>query len=165
MTRPQRGASATAGRGPPLERIEVVIANRPEELARVAARLDDLAARRGLPPVAVADMNVALDEILANVLNHAYDDTGAHEIRIVLAVYPGALEAEVEDDGRPFDPLTVAPPDRSGPLAEREIGGLGIHFVRNLLSDVAYQRVGDRNRLVLTKTLAADPGTGKEGAA
>ena len=153
-----------AGRGPPLERIEIVIANRPEELARVAARLDDLAARRGLPPDAVADMNVALDEILANVLGHAYDDAGAHEIRIVLAVYPGALEAEVEDDGRPFDPLTVAPPDRTAPLAEREVGGFGIHFVRSLLSGLAYQRVGDRNRLVLTKALIAGPGAGNEGS-
>jgi serine/threonine-protein kinase RsbW len=151
------------GRGPPLERIEMMIANQPEELARVTARLGELAARRGLPGDAVADMNVALDEVLTNVLSHAYDDAGPHEIRIVLAVYPGALLAEVEDDGRPFDPLTVAPPDRTAPLAEREIGGLGIHFVRNLLTDVAYERIGDRNRLVLAKALIASPGTGNDG--
>jgi len=153
-----------AGRDPPLERIEMVIANRPEELARVTARLDDLAARRGLPPDAVADMNVALDEVLTNIFSHAYDDARAHEIRVALAVYPGAVQAEVEDDGRPFDPLTAAPPDRTAPLAEREIGGLGIHFVRSLLSDVAYQRIGDRNRLVLTKALVAGHGTGEGGS-
>ena len=153
-----------ATRGPPLERIEMVIVSRPEELARVTARLDDLAARRGLPPDAVADMNVALDEVLTNVLSHAYEDAGTHEVRIALAVYPDALEAEVEDDGRPFDPLTVASPDRTAPLAERQLGGLGIHFVRNLLSGLAYQRVGDRNRLVLTKALIASPGAGDEGS-
>jgi len=147
-----------ATRGSALERVEIVIANRLEELARVTALLDGLAARRGLPPDAVADMNVVLDEVLANVLAHAYDDTRTHEIRVALAVYPGALQAEVEDDGRPFDPLAVAPPDRTSPLAEREIGGLGIHFVRSLLNDVAYQRVGDRNRLVLTKALGAGDG-------
>jgi serine/threonine-protein kinase RsbW/sigma-B regulation protein RsbU (phosphoserine phosphatase) len=147
-----------ASRARPLERVEMVIANRVEELARVAARLDDLAARRGLPHDAVVDMNVALDEVLKNVLSHAYDDAGAHEIRIGLAVYAGALEAEVEDDGRPFDPLTVAPPDRRAPLAARKVGGLGIHLMRNLMSDVAYRRVGERNRLVLIKALAADPG-------
>jgi serine/threonine-protein kinase RsbW/sigma-B regulation protein RsbU (phosphoserine phosphatase) len=152
------GASTVASRARPLERVEMVIANRVEELARVAARLDDLAARRGLPHDAVVDMNVALDEVLKNVLSHAYDDAGAHEIRIALAVYAGALEAEVEDDGRPFDPLTVAPPDRSAPLAARKVGGLGIHLMRNLMSDVAYRRVGERNRLVLIKALAADPG-------
>jgi anti-sigma regulatory factor (Ser/Thr protein kinase) len=149
-----------AGRGPPLERIEMVIGNRVEELARVAAPLDDLGTRRGLPRDAVADMHVALDEVLTNVLSHAYDDAGTHDIRIVLAVYPDALQAEIEDDGRPFDPLTVAPPDRAAPLGERKLGGLGIHFVRNLLNGLAYQRIGDRNRLVLTKSLVAGPATG-----
>lgn len=162
MKRP-RGARAMATRGPARERTEMVIANRPEELARVAAQLDDLGVRLGLPRDAVADMNVSLDEVLTNVLSHAYDDAGVHEIRIALAVYPDALEAEVEDDGRPFDPLTVAPPDRGAPLAERKVGGLGIHFMRNLLSGLAYQRIGNRNRLVLTKALVAGPGTGNDG--
>ena len=148
-----------ATRGSALERVEIVIANRLEELAQVSALVDELAARRGLPPDAVADMNVALDEVLANVVSHAYDDARAHQIRVALAVYPDALEAEVEDDGRPFDPLAVAPPDRTASLAEREIGGLGIHFVRSLLSDVAYQRVGNRNRLVLTKALGTGRGS------
>jgi anti-sigma regulatory factor (Ser/Thr protein kinase) len=146
--------------GPPLERIEMVIANRLDELAQVTARVDDLAARRNLPRDAAADVNLALDEVLTNVLNHAYDDAGAHEIRIVLAVYPSALQVVVEDDGRPFDPLTIAPPDRAAPLAERKLGGLGIHFVRNLMSELTYRRVGERNRLVLTRNFARAPHKG-----
>ncbi len=164
MKRRAPGASAVASR-PPLERVEMAIANRTGELARVAARLDELAARVGLPGGAVADMQVALDEVLTNVLSHAYDDTASHEILVALAVYPDALEATVEDDGRPFDPLTIAPPDRGAPLAARKVGGLGIHFVRSLMSEVAYRRVGERNRLVLTRALAADPGHGDDRAA
>jgi anti-sigma regulatory factor (Ser/Thr protein kinase) len=162
MKRRQPVASALASRAPPLERVEMVIVNRAAELARVAARLDDLAARLGVPADAVADMNVALDEVLTNVLSHAYVDAGTHEIRIALAVYRDALEAEVEDDGRPFDPLTVAPPERRSPLAAREAGGLGIHFIRNLMSQVTYRRIGDRNRLVLTKALAGGHGTASD---
>ena len=157
MSRCEPGSGAVSSLALPLERVEMVIANRTEELSRVAAQLDELAARWRLQKDAVVDMNVALDEILKNVVSHAYDDADAHEIRIALVVYPDALEAEVEDDGRPFDPLTIAPPDRSAPLAARKIGGLGIHLVRNLMSDVTYRRVGDRNRLVLTKLLAAGP--------
>ena len=150
---------------PPLELIEMMIANRVEELARVAACLDDLGTRRGLPRDAVADLHVALDEVLTNVLSHGYDDAGAHEIRIALAVFPGALQAEVEDDGRPFDPLKIAPPDRTAPLAERKVGGLGIHFVRSLMSELAYQRIGGRNRLVLTRTFAGESRKGRDDGA
>jgi serine/threonine-protein kinase RsbW len=147
---------------PPLERIELVIANRVEELARVAARLDDLGMRRGLPRDTVADLHVALDEVLTNVLSHAYDDGGTHDIRIVLAVYPDALQAEIEDDGRPFDPLAAPPPDRSAPLAQRKVGGLGIHFVRSLMSELVYERIDDRNRLVLTRSFAGEPRKGRD---
>ena len=66
---------------------------------------------------------------------------------------PEALEAEVEDDGRPFDPLGVPAPDLQAPLPERRVGGLGIHFVRRLMSEVRYARVDGRNRLVLRKRL------------
>jgi serine/threonine-protein kinase RsbW len=154
-----------ATNAPAVERVEMVIANRVEDFARVAARLDDLGARRGVPGDAVADMNVALDEVLMNVVSHAYGDAAAHEIRIALAVFPGALKAEVEDDGRPFDPLTVPPPNRSAPFAARKVGGLGIHFVRSLMSEFAYQRIDHRNRLVLTRTFARELGQGRADGA
>jgi anti-sigma regulatory factor (Ser/Thr protein kinase) len=135
---------------------ELVIRNHRDELGRVAHALDALGARHRLPPDVVADMHVALDEVLANIIAHAYADREAHEIRVALEVSPQALEAIVEDDGRPFDPLTAAAPDRSAALRSRPVGGLGIHFVRNLMTGVAYSRVGDRNRIVLTKSLSAD---------
>ena len=135
---------------------ELVIRNHRDELGRVTRALDGLAARHRLPPDVVADMHVALDEVLANIIAHAYADREAHEIRVALEVSPQALEASVEDDGKAFDPLTVAAPDRSAALRSRRVGGLGIHFVRNLMTGVAYSRVGDRNRIVLTKSLTAD---------
>ena len=53
----------------------------------------------------------------------------------------------VEDDGRAFDPLARAVPDTGLAVEEREIGGLGIHFVRSLVQDIAYERRGPLNRL------------------
>lgn len=134
--------------------VEVVIATRLDELARVAAALDELAARCGLPVDAVADMQIALDEVVANAVTHGAPAQGDGEVRVVIAVQPGALEAEVSDDGVAFDPLTAAPPDRDSPLEQRRVGGLGIHFVRSLMSDVSYRRVGGRNVLLLRRQLA-----------
>jgi serine/threonine-protein kinase RsbW len=135
--------------------IDASIHNRREELTRVRDAVDRLGAECRLAAGIVEDMQVALDEVLTNILNYAYTDQGEHEIRVRLRIVDGALEAMVEDDGKPFNPLQMAPPDTRAPLRERRIGGVGLHFVRNLMTDVRYDRVGDRNRLVLTKQLTA----------
>jgi anti-sigma regulatory factor (Ser/Thr protein kinase) len=61
--------------------------------------------------------------------------------------------AEVDDDGRPFDPLSVPPPDLEKPIAERMVGGLGIHFIRNIMTEVSYSRAAGHNRLMLKRSL------------
>ena len=52
------------------------------------------------------------------------------------------IRVEFCDRGRPFDPADAPPPDLS------RIGGLGIHLVRNIMRDFAYQRAGEWNRIV-----------------
>jgi anti-sigma regulatory factor (Ser/Thr protein kinase) len=63
------------------------------------------------------------------------------------------LTAEIEDDGQPFDPCAAGPVDVEAPLEERRVGGLGIHIVRNLCTDVGYARIDGRNRLVMKMLL------------
>lgn len=136
-----------------MKTIDRTVAGDAGGIAMVMQLVDDLAAECDLPASAVTDMQVALDEVLANIVSYAHADSSTHDIRVRLSVTPGLLEVEVEDDGQPFDPLTVPTPDLSAPLAERQVGGLGIHFVKRLMSEVRYARVGDRNRLVLRRRL------------
>jgi len=56
-------------------------------------------------------------------------------------------------DGVPFNPLSEKAPDIDAPLEEREIGGLGIHLVRNLIDDVTYHRRIGKNVMTLTQHL------------
>ena len=130
---------------------ETTIANSREDLSRVTRIVDELARRHRLAPDVVADLNVALDEVLTNIISYGYDDDGAHEIWIGFTVEADAIEAEVVDDGRPFDPTTIPPPDRSASLHDRQVGGLGIHFVRHLMSEVGYTRARGRNHLRLKR--------------
>ena len=131
--------------------VETTIGNRRDELARVAKIVDDLATTHHLAPDVVADVNVVLDEVLTNIIAYGYEDHGAHEIRVSLTLDADVLEVEVVDDARPFDPTTRAPADVNAPLRERRVGGLGIHFVRSLMTEITYARVGNHNRLVLKK--------------
>ena len=133
--------------------VERVVANDSAGLEEVARLVDELAAAHALPSGPVTDMQVALDEVLTNIVQYAHSDGGAHDIRVRLTVSPEIFEAEVEDDGQPFDPLALPPPDLRGALADRAVGGLGIHFVRRLMTEVRYAHVNNRNRLVLTKRL------------
>lgn len=128
-----------------------MIGNDLRERPRVTAAIDALVARHHIPPDVAIDINIAIDEILANVINHAYRDDAAHRIHVQLAVVDSAFEAEVRDDGIPFDPMSVPMPDVDAPLAEREIGGLGILLVRNLMSGVSYRREGGRNLLKIVR--------------
>jgi len=134
---------------------ETTIHNRREELTRVRDAVDRLAAECHLAPEVVGDMQVALDEVLTNIVDYGYSDDAEHEIRIRLQVFDNMLEARIEDDGIPFNPLEVAAPDTRAPLRERRIGGVGLHFVKNLMSEVSYDRLGGRNHLVLKKKLIA----------
>ena len=131
--------------------VEATISGRPADFPKVSGMVDALAAAHRLPMDVVADMQVALDEVLSNIIRHGNGHRLAREIRVRVTLAPNVLMAEVEDDGPPFDPLTLPPPDLTSPLRERAVGGLGIHFVKHLMNDVRYAFIRDRNRLVLTR--------------
>jgi serine/threonine-protein kinase RsbW len=134
--------------------IELRIVNDLAALAEIAERVERFGADERLPAAVVNALNVALDEAVSNAINHGYDGGARGEIAVRLRRRPDSVLVEVEDDGRPFDPLQAPPPDLTSPLAERPIGGLGVHLIRNLMDEVAYARVDGRNILKLVKHLA-----------
>jgi len=133
--------------------VEIAIVNRGSEFARVVSLLDQFGKDHHLASEIIADMHVALDEVLTNITKYAYTDNAEHEIHIRFRVLDNVLEAMIEDDGMPFNPLTIPPPDTSAPLRDRSVGGVGIYFVARLMDDVAYERQGDTNYLILSKKI------------
>ena len=125
------------------------------ELARLASAFAAFAADHAVPADVVNALQLSLEEVVTNVIVHGYQKTGNKMVHVRLTAGPGELIAEVEDDAPAFDPLARAVPDLDAPLEERPIGGLGIHLVKNLMDNVAYQRDGNRNRLTLTKRWTA----------
>ena len=134
--------------------VELRLANDFDGLAGLADRVERFGAEQGLPANVVNAINVALDEAVSNAINHGYDAGVRGEIAVRLRRGADRVEVEVEDDGRPFDPLQVPPPDLSLPLEQRPIGGLGIHLIRNMMDEVSYARHDGRNVLKMAKHLA-----------
>jgi sigma-B regulation protein RsbU (phosphoserine phosphatase) len=57
----------------------------------------------------------------------------------------------ITDSGKPFDPTAKEEVNIHTEMAERPIGGLGIHLVRTIMDTVSYERKGENNILTITK--------------
>ena len=133
--------------------LSVTLTNQLIEIERLSGIVEEFAKRHELPLKAVFEINLSLDELLTNIISYAYEDTLLHPILVTLAVGNGSVTILLEDDGHPYNPFTAPAPDLTLPLQDRAIGGLGVHFVRNLMDAFEYRRERDRNIVALKKIL------------
>lgn len=133
--------------------LELVIKNNLAEIERVNSNFNTFAEQQALPAAVRQKINIALDELLNNIITYAYDAEGEHEIEVSIALGDQRLVITLVDRGRPFNPFAWEKPDTTKSLQEREIGGLGIHLVRKIMDDVSYERRIDKNVVKLVKRL------------
>jgi anti-anti-sigma factor len=123
--------------------LKVTIKNELNELVDLNARLAHFLEAHAVPHRAAYAVNLAIDELVVNVMRYAYVDDDTHWIDIELVVECEQVILRITDDGRPFDP-------RQGPsldlhAEDREAGGLGLILVLEMVDVLHYQRVGDKN--------------------
>jgi serine/threonine-protein kinase RsbW len=128
----------------------LLLDNEPFEVGRAATWLDTLLADAGLAPRVIASLQVALEEVLSNILGHGYADTGSHKIEVCVTADASAVTLEFFDDGIPFDPTQHEAPSADGNVGTSP-GGLGLLFVRRLMDNLAFERVDNRNHLTIRK--------------
>jgi serine/threonine-protein kinase RsbW len=138
------------------------VALAPPAVGQIAEALEAFCQAEALPEDAAWRLKLAMDEIVANVVSHGATGRPGGRIDVWFCRDHDMVEVRVEDDGLPFDPLSRPDPDVSGPLEERQPGGLGIVLVKGLLDEVRYQRT-TRNILTLRKGLDAGGNTGAAG--
>jgi len=131
----------------------IVLSNDRSEIVRLDRELESFGKNCGLSGKTLAELNLVLEEVVANVIFHAYDDNLRHEIVVRAISENKEMVVEVEDDGRPFNPLQVPPPDLERPLDQIRAGGLGLHLLRRFTSDLAYERTNNKNRLLIRKKI------------
>jgi anti-sigma regulatory factor (Ser/Thr protein kinase) len=133
--------------------LELTLHNRAPEIRRVHEALDQFAAEHRLPEAGLARLHVALEEHLTNIISYGYrpGQTGIIQIRFTLTA--SDLRVEIEDDARPYNPLEAPDVDTSVPLEAKPVGGLGVMLIRKSVDKVEYRRAGERNLLVLVKSL------------
>jgi len=124
------------------------------EIPRLNEWVEEVLTAAGVGPTPMFNTTLVIEEAVMNVIDHAFEGIAPpHKIELSLTVGPDLLRVELCDNGREFDPLTVPVPDITLSLAEREPGGLGVHFMRTMMDRVEYRREAGENRLVLEKSL------------
>lgn len=108
-------------------------------------------AEHGVAPEIAFAVNVSIDELLTNTISYGYDDSDGHRIEMTVRMEGSVLVVELSDDAKPYDPTAAPHPDIGAPIERRPIGGLGVHFVRELMDSFRYRRSGGRNIVTLTR--------------
>lgn len=127
----------------------------PGELARVEdmnASLEAVLLRHGIGQALRDDVRLIVEELASNVIKYGGDPSGMprHELSVHIGIDDDLLNLEFRDTGAPFDPTAMAEPDLDADILDRDIGGLGLHLIRNLAESVEYRREGPYNLLDLT---------------
>lgn len=123
-------------------RLPAIVGNLPAATEYVGGCAD----RAGVEPRLRFAALLSLEEAFVNVCRHAYRG-GAGDVEIACEQQGGVFVVELADTGAEFDPQSVPAPDTTAGIDERQVGGLGIHFIRSLAEGVTYRRDGDRNIL------------------
>jgi sigma-B regulation protein RsbU (phosphoserine phosphatase) len=104
-------------------------------------------AARETSPAQIGEAELIAEELLTNVVKAARQAGTAVQLSLACELTPDGIVITVRDDGPPFDPLARASPDLQADIAGREVGGLGIHLVRELAGACRYERSSGSNIL------------------
>jgi len=134
------------------------------ELTLTPLTLDRLAEIRGFLTTSLTELGLsdavdacvlAVDEVCANLVEHADVGTFPGPTRVSVRRSDGDAIVMVEDHGLPFDPANAPTPNLSADWADRPVGGLGWFLVKQVVDHLSYESTpvadGLLNRLTLIK--------------
>ena len=136
----------------------LVLANDLLEITRLADAIEAFCAPLAPGPKDLFALQLALEEVVTNVINHGFTDGAVHTFTVELRTRGRCVTAVVSDDAPAYDPLARPEVDTSLPLEARPVGGLGVHLVKKLVDTEHYDRRDGRNVLALSRTFGPPAG-------
>lgn len=142
--------------GVPPRTVTLLSDSRLENVELLARAIRGLCGAAGLDGRACAHVELAVAEAVNNAIRHAYHRQPGHPVEVAFTLDETRLVVEVCDEGTPMAPrrapvLDYDPAD----LARLPEGGMGLYLIHSVMDGVEYHSRGGRNRLVMTRRLAA----------
>jgi sigma-B regulation protein RsbU (phosphoserine phosphatase) len=134
-----------------------------DSLHTVTDFVQSVGRRLNLGEKTLFQLDLAVEEAAANIVQHAYPAGDAGELRLHAEATGNAVCLTLTDWGIPLDPDGVRPFDIDAPIEARMSGGMGLHFIYSLMDDVKRHTMpepGGPNMLTLTKRLESQPAVG-----
>ena len=117
-----------------------------DNISKISDFICDSMKAFGLDEHEIFRLLMVVDEACTNIINYGDLDESS-KINVICRKECEKIFVVVIDEGIPFNPLEVLPPDLKAPLKDRQMGGLGVHFIKTLMDQVRYERKGGKNVL------------------
>ena len=134
-------------------RKELKLKNQMSELERVNAFVEEIGQELGLNFELQMNLNLVMEEMVVNVISYAYPEGSEAEIELLAESDGKQLKFVLSDRGKEFDPTLGGNTDMDVNPAERDLGGMGIFIVKNIMNEVTYQRLEGKNLLTMKKNI------------
>ncbi len=119
-----------------------------QQLMRLAEQIRELEEYQLLTAKTRYVLDLALEEMATNIIKYGYDAPGERAIEVDINFAETEVVLTLRDDGHEFNPLECNE-HAVKCLEEREIGGVGIYLIRNMVRGMKYTRAGECNELVI----------------
>lgn len=96
----------------------------------------------------IYDLELAVDEALTNVIEHAYEGRSDAQVELTVQHENDRFTIVIAHDGLSFDPGNQADVDLKQHIAERRVGGLGLFLMKKLMDEVEYTTGEDGRRQI-----------------
>ena len=132
-------------------RKSIVLPNDTQEVPRLNSFIEEVCQTVGFDENVTMQVKVAVEEAVVNVMKYAYPIGQRGDVTIEAASNDVRLKITIIDCGKPFDPTVQGEVDTTLSAEQRNIGGLGIHIMRQNMDSINYERMDNLNVLTLRK--------------
>lgn len=138
--------------------LKLSITNEMSELDGLYAAVNQFLAGHKVPYRSGYAVNLAIEELVVNVIRYAYVDDDPHDIEIGVGIINEQIILEIRDSGRPFDPREA--PRHDVDAEDLDAGGLGLTLVIDMVDALTYRREDDKNHVQVCIQIRAEEGEG-----